>query len=100
MIRAGDALSRRGERAAARRAYRDALAREPFCLDARVRLGDLARAGGDRREAARSYRRALMLRARLIQRPGLNEYEKDLIGYPGEWERRVRGLLLDVGGAK
>jgi hypothetical protein len=84
----------------AQAAINEALAREPMCLEAYVVRGLLAEKRGDRAGARRWYRRALLLRARLVQRPGLNDYERSLVGYSSNWERHVRGLLLNVGGER
>jgi len=88
------------ERDAAGRFFREEIDREPFRLDAYVGLGDLARARGNFAEARRWYRRALLLRAILVQRPGLNDYERSLIRPDPGFEWLVRGRLLDLGGER
>ena len=81
-------------------AINEALAREPLCVEAWFDRGLIAEKRGDRVGARRWYRRALLLRARLAQRPGLNVLEEWLSWSKPFYERHIRGRLLNVGGER
>lgn len=74
----------------------EALAREPFALEALALRGLAAERRGDRTAARRFYRQTLLLREIAMQRAGLNAYELNLIDVDVS---RIRGRLLDLGGA-
>lgn len=70
--------------------------REPFFLEALSDLGRLEELRGNRAAARAHYRAALVLRARLAQRKGMNPYEAALCRLDEEY---VKGRLLDLGSA-
>jgi len=75
---------------------REALAREPFALEALALRGLVAEDRGDRAAARHWYRRTLFLHDIAVRRAGLNAYEQDLIDVEVS---RIRSRLVALGGA-
>lgn len=80
--------------AGALEALAQARRREPFFLEALAEMGRVEEARGNRAAARSHYRAALVLRAKLSQRKGMNPYEAALCRLDEEF---IKGRLLDLG---